>query len=104
MTAMRSISLLQAIFGTPAHHQSLALLVPAHSPRHPPRTTMGQLYQRGRIGWVKYYVNGRPVRESTGSEGEREAKRFLRTREGRPAAGMPVLPRVDHVRYEEIAA
>ena len=24
---------------------------------------MGQLYQRGRIYWCKYYVGGRPVRE-----------------------------------------
>jgi len=64
---------------------------------------MGQLYQRGRIWWVKYYVNGRPVRESTGTEKEKEAERFLKTREGRAAAGMPILPRVDRVRYDEIA-
>ena len=31
---------------------------------------MGQIYQRGRIYWVKYYVDGRPVRESTGCERE----------------------------------
>jgi integrase len=64
---------------------------------------MGQLYQRGRIWWAKYYVNGRPVRESTGAEKEQEARRFLREREGRVAAGLPTLPRVDRIRYEEIA-
>lgn len=64
---------------------------------------MGQLYQRGRIWWVKYYVNGRPVRESTGTEKEREAERILKTREGRAAAGLPLLPRADRVRYEEAA-
>lgn len=65
---------------------------------------MGQLYQRGRIWWVKYYVNGRPVRESTGTAKEREAERFLKQREGRAAAGLPLLPRADRVRYEEAAA
>lgn len=38
---------------------------------------MGQLYQRGRIWWVKFYVSGHPVRESTGTDKEAEAKRFL---------------------------
>jgi hypothetical protein len=65
---------------------------------------MGQLYQRGRIWWVKYYVNNRPVRESTGTEKAKEAARFLKTREGRAAAGMPMLPRADRIRYDEIAA
>jgi integrase len=61
------------------------------------------LYRRGRIWWAKYYVNGRPVRESTGTEKETEAKRFLDTRRGRAAAGMPMLPRADRVRYDEAA-
>lgn len=65
---------------------------------------MGQLYQRGRIWWVKYYVNGRPIRESTGTAKEKEAERFLKAREGRAAAGLPLLPRADRVRWEEAAA
>jgi len=65
---------------------------------------MGQLYQRGRIWWVKYYVNGRPVRESTGTEKGKQAERFLEAREGRKAAGLPLLPRADRVRWEEAAA
>ncbi len=64
---------------------------------------MGQLYQRGRIYWIKYYVNGRPVRESTGTEKETEARRLLRAREGRVATGQPFLPRVDRIRYDEAA-
>src|SRR2546426_10929508 len=70
---------------------------------------MGHLYQRGRIWWCKYYRDGRPVRESTGvaSTGDQgppqEAKRFLRQREGRVAAGLPMLPRADRVRYDEAA-
>ncbi len=65
---------------------------------------MGQLYQRGRIYWVKYYVNGRPLRESTGCAKEQEARRVLKAREGDAAKGVPILPRADRVRYEEAAA
>jgi len=64
---------------------------------------MGQLYQRGRIWWVKYYVNGRPVRESTGTAKEKKAEQVLKAREGRAAAGLPLLPRADRVRYDEAA-
>ncbi|PYM53798.1 MAG: site-specific integrase [Candidatus Rokuibacteriota bacterium] len=67
---------------------------------------MGSLYKQpsSRIWWAKYYVNGRPVRESTGTPNEEEAKRFLRVREGQAAAGQPVLPRADRIRYDEAAA
>lgn len=71
---------------------------------------MGSLYKQksrdgspGRIWWMKYYANGRPVRESTGVEKESEARRILKEREGRLATGQPVLPRADRVRYEEVA-
>jgi integrase len=65
---------------------------------------MGMLYKRGRVYWCKYYANGRPVRESTGSTTEREAARVLKVREGRVASGQPVIPRVDRIRYDEIRA
>src|SRR5437879_1057370 len=64
-----------------------------------PKLKSGEL---SRIWWAKYYVNGRPIRESTGTEQETEARRFLKVREGRVAAGQPVLPRVDRVPYDEI--
>lgn len=48
-------------------------------------------------------MNGRHVRESTGTDKESEARRFLKEREGRAAAGQPILPRADRVRYEEVA-
>ena len=65
---------------------------------------MGMLYQRGKIWWTKYYVNGRPIRESTGTAKETEARRFLKAKEGRVAIGQPVIPRADRIRYETIAA
>jgi integrase len=71
---------------------------------------MGYLYRprlksggRGAIWWVKYYANGRPVRESAGTDKETEARRFLKEREGRVATGQPILPRVDRIRYEELS-
>ena len=39
---------------------------------------MGSLYRPGSIWWVKYYRNGRPLRESTGTSKETEARRFLK--------------------------
>jgi integrase len=64
---------------------------------------MGALYKRKNVWWVKYYVAGRPIRESTRTTKQKEAKRYLKEREGRVAAGMPVLPRADRVLYDEIA-
>jgi integrase len=55
------------------------------------------------VWWVKYYAAGNPVRESTGTENREEARRFLKTREGAVATGAPILPRVDRVRYDELA-
>jgi integrase len=56
------------------------------------------------VWWCKYYVNGRPVRTSTGTDKQQEAERFLADRTGRVATGQPILPRADRVRYEELAA
>jgi len=76
---------------------------------------MGYLYRlklksgrRSEMWWAKYYVNGRPVRESTGVAADTEtppaeARRFLKAREGRVATGQPILPRADRIRYEDVA-
>jgi integrase len=72
---------------------------------------MGSLYRKrltsgntGAVWWMKYYVNGRPIRESTGTRKQTEAKRILAEREGRVATGQPLLPRADKVRYEDAKA
>ena len=59
---------------------------------------------RSPIYWCKYYVDGRPMRESTGCEKEQDARRVLKEREGRVAIGGPILPRADRIRYDEGAA
>jgi integrase len=64
---------------------------------------MGSLYRRphSRKWWCKYYQDGRPIYESTGTEMEKEARAFLKCREGAAASGAPVAPRLDRIRYEE---
>ena len=73
---------------------------------------MGYLYrpklkggERSSSWWAKYYVNGRPVRESIGVAGDTEtapmeARRFLKERAGRVAIGAPILPRADRIRHD----
>ena len=65
---------------------------------------MGYLYKRGEIWWMKYYVNGRPRRESTNATKEEIARRVLKVREGAIANGVPLPPRVDRILYDELAA
>ena len=57
----------------------------------------------GKVWWVKYYVNGKPVQESTKATGIRKAEAFLKRHEGNAANGQPILPRVDLIRFEEAA-
>jgi integrase len=54
------------------------------------------------IWWIKYYKDGKPIRESTESDKESVAKTLLKAREGDIVKGLPVLPRVDRVRFEEL--
>lgn len=55
---------------------------------------MGMIYKRGKVFWVKYYSSGKPIRESSHSAKESDAKRLLRDREGRVEMGVPILPKV----------
>ena len=53
---------------------------------------MGALYKRGEIYWAKWYQNGKPIRQSTGSGKKKVAENFLKDREGRVAMGAPIWP------------
>ena len=64
---------------------------------------MGMTYQRGAVWWVKYYRNGRPIRESSGSTKESDAIQLLKIREGDIAHGLPVNPKQNRIRYDEAA-
>jgi integrase len=65
---------------------------------------MGMIYKRGEILWVKYYSSGRPIRESSHSTKESDAKRLLRDREGRVEMGAPILPKVQKTTVETLLA
>lgn len=64
---------------------------------------MGNIYQRGKVYWIKYYRNGKPYRESTKSKKEPDAKRLLKKREGEISEGK--LPGIyfERVRFDELA-
>ena len=57
-----------------------------------------------KVWWMKCYKDGKPLRESTETEKETEARRVLKDREGKVATGQHVLPRVNRILYEEAAA
>ena len=75
---------------------------------------MGMIYRRkwkraddtmveGKILWIKYYDRyGKPIRESTKSTKEADAKRLLKKREGEISSGK--VPRVyfDKVSFDEL--
>jgi len=53
--------------------------------------------------WMKYRVNGRLVRESTGTAKLNEAKKVLARRMGAAAESRPILPRADRVKIYQLA-
>jgi hypothetical protein len=67
---------------------------------------MGTLYQRPNSPcyWATYYDGtGKRVRVTTRTADKKEAKRFLKLREGAVAKGAPVPPRLDRVTFERAA-
>jgi hypothetical protein len=64
---------------------------------------MGTIYKRGKTYWIKYYQNGKPFYESSGSHKETDAKRLLKNREGEISKGK--LPGIyfDRVFFDELA-
>ena len=64
---------------------------------------MGSFYTRPNSPyiWIKYYQNGRAVRESTGTTKKTVARRVLRTREGDVERGVPINPKMGRITFEE---
>jgi integrase len=65
---------------------------------------MGSVYKRGNTFWIKYYQNGKPYYESTGSAKDADAKRLLKRREGEISQGKHPGIYFDKVRFDELAA
>jgi integrase len=64
---------------------------------------MGSVYrQHGRTNWtIKYYREGRPIIESTGTDDKRKASKILRERETDLDRGVPISAAIGKVRWEE---
>ena len=73
----------------------------AKGPR-PRRRTGGSIYLRGGVYWIKYYVDGRPIRESSGSTRPVDAQAKLDERRGQRAAGEPISPKAARLRVDEL--
>ncbi len=52
--------------------------------------------------WIKYFRDGKPMRESANTDKESEAKRLLKLREGDVARGVPITPKVGRVKLDEL--
>ena len=66
------------------------------------KTLGGTVHERP-TWWLKYYQNGRAIRESTGTTKETVARRMLRLREGDVERGIPVNPKLGRLTFEEAA-
>ncbi len=62
----------------------------------------GSYYRRGDVFWIKYYRNGKPHRESTGSNLERVAKDLLNKRMGAISAGLPISLKAERIKVDEL--
>src|SRR6185503_15574476 len=66
---------------------------------------MGRIFrQKGRNNWMlKYYRDGHPIVESSGSDDKTAAKKLLRNRETDIDRGLPVTAKVGRLRFDEAA-
>jgi hypothetical protein len=69
--------------------------------RRKERDSSGQLVEVG-PWWMKYYDNGRPVFQSTGTFEKREASTILKKAEHKVLEGQRVTPRMQRTKFEEL--
>ena len=67
------------------------------------RFIMGMSYKRGNVWWVKYYRNGKSIRESSKSKSKMVADRLLKRREGEIAQGQIPGVLFDKTTFEQLA-
>ena len=53
--------------------------------------------------WIKFYQNGRAIRESTETTKETVARRILRSREGDVEHGITIVPKMGRISFEDAA-
>lgn len=64
---------------------------------------MGMIYKRGNVWWIKYYRNGKPYRESSGTTKKMVAKKLLDRREGEISQGKLPGIQFEKIRFDELA-
>jgi integrase len=64
---------------------------------------MGMIYLRNKTYWIKYYWGGKPMRESSRSSKESDARHLLKLREGAIAESKFPGLRVEKIRFDELA-
>src|SRR5688572_23852012 len=62
---------------------------------------MGELRQRGRIWWIRYYRDGRRFEESAKTDKYEKARDMLKQKEGDVANGVPFSPAMGRMKFEE---
>lgn len=85
------------------YRKTKRLLDEAGQPSIDPKTQKPKQMEVGPL-WIKFYRNGRPFRESTGTLDMAEAKRKLKGREGEIAKGQFPGLAVDRLKYDDLAA
>jgi integrase len=53
------------------------------------------------IWWLKYYQNGKSIRESSGTDNRAAAKRMLQAREGDVSRGVPITAKTGKITFDE---
>ena len=64
---------------------------------------MGMTYQRGDIWWIKYYRNGKSIRESSKSKSKMVADKILKRREGEIAQGQTPGVFFEKITFDQLA-
>ena len=64
---------------------------------------MGSIYRRGEKWWIKYYKDGTPIRESTGSTSKSRANRKLQERLRAVWGGEPFRLGLEKIKVSELA-
>ena len=65
------------------------------------RQVMGELRQRGRIWWIRYYRDGRRFEESAKTDKYEKARDMLKQKEGDVANGVPSSHAMGRMKFEE---
>src|SRR5229473_3006084 len=63
---------------------------------------MGRIFKRGTTYWIAYYHRGKEFRESSHSDNEAQARKFLKKRIGEVASGQLIGPSEDRVSFDDL--